>query len=227
MDALLYCFFNYMCFKFQMFLLVDKDKNGFISFREFVDMLIIFAKGKRCYLLKICPSILSPKWLVRIYLLSGPDIKTSTDNHVTEKIIQKGQSLKFSVIMADHLMTSGDPTNSIFLIPNTQFNSNNIPNTIKRMVKCMSRSNICLMFYKLWIINAGVSSRWQSGTGVWSMPVLYIMIILVASTKQISFIQMCGRNRTFLEFSLTETAGLPFQARRWGSKGQTVCCPVE
>ncbi|GFG34861.1 hypothetical protein Cfor_10393 [Coptotermes formosanus] len=29
----------------KMFLLVDKDKNGFISFREFVDMLIIFAKG--------------------------------------------------------------------------------------------------------------------------------------------------------------------------------------
>jgi hypothetical protein len=34
-------------FKFQMFSLVDKNKNGFISFREFVDMLIIFAKGKR------------------------------------------------------------------------------------------------------------------------------------------------------------------------------------
>jgi hypothetical protein len=48
MDALLYCFFIYVCFKFQMFLLVDKDKNGFISFREFVDMLIIFAKGKMC-----------------------------------------------------------------------------------------------------------------------------------------------------------------------------------
>jgi len=29
----------------KMFALVDKDKNGFISFREFVDMLIIFAKG--------------------------------------------------------------------------------------------------------------------------------------------------------------------------------------
>jgi hypothetical protein len=29
-----------------MFKLVDKDGNGFISFREFVDMLIIFAKGK-------------------------------------------------------------------------------------------------------------------------------------------------------------------------------------
>jgi len=48
MDALSYRFFNYVCFKFQMFSLVDKDKNGFISFREFVDMLIIFAKGKRC-----------------------------------------------------------------------------------------------------------------------------------------------------------------------------------
>jgi len=41
-----------MCFKFQMFTLVDKDKNGFISFREFVDMLIIFAKGKRCIFTK-------------------------------------------------------------------------------------------------------------------------------------------------------------------------------
>ncbi|PNF15893.1 Dual oxidase 2 [Cryptotermes secundus] len=29
----------------KMFSLVDKDRNGFISFREFVDMLIIFAKG--------------------------------------------------------------------------------------------------------------------------------------------------------------------------------------
>lgn len=29
----------------QIFNLVDKDKNGFISFREFVDMLVIFLKG--------------------------------------------------------------------------------------------------------------------------------------------------------------------------------------
>ena len=29
----------------QMFALVDKDKNGYISFREFLDMIIIFAKG--------------------------------------------------------------------------------------------------------------------------------------------------------------------------------------
>lgn len=29
----------------QIFDLVDKDKNGFISFREFVDMLVIFLKG--------------------------------------------------------------------------------------------------------------------------------------------------------------------------------------
>jgi len=29
----------------QIFYLVDKDKNGFISFREFVDMLVIFLKG--------------------------------------------------------------------------------------------------------------------------------------------------------------------------------------
>lgn len=29
----------------QMFKLVDKDNNGYISFREFLDMMIIFAKG--------------------------------------------------------------------------------------------------------------------------------------------------------------------------------------
>lgn len=29
----------------QIFTLVDKDRNGFISFREFVDMLVIFLKG--------------------------------------------------------------------------------------------------------------------------------------------------------------------------------------
>jgi len=29
----------------QIFNLVDKDRNGFISFREFVDMLVIFLKG--------------------------------------------------------------------------------------------------------------------------------------------------------------------------------------
>lgn len=29
----------------RMFHLIDKDKNGFISFREFVDLLIIFANG--------------------------------------------------------------------------------------------------------------------------------------------------------------------------------------
>lgn len=29
----------------QIFYLVDKDRNGFISFREFVDMLVIFLKG--------------------------------------------------------------------------------------------------------------------------------------------------------------------------------------
>ncbi|XP_046401150.1 dual oxidase 2-like [Ischnura elegans] len=32
-------------FVYKMFALVDKDKNGYISFREFVDILIIFAKG--------------------------------------------------------------------------------------------------------------------------------------------------------------------------------------
>lgn len=30
----------------QMFALVDSDKNGYISFREFLDMIVIFAKGK-------------------------------------------------------------------------------------------------------------------------------------------------------------------------------------
>lgn len=29
----------------QMFALVDKDENGYISFREFLDMITIFAKG--------------------------------------------------------------------------------------------------------------------------------------------------------------------------------------
>lgn len=29
----------------RMFLLIDKDRNGFISFREFTDLLVIFAKG--------------------------------------------------------------------------------------------------------------------------------------------------------------------------------------
>lgn len=28
-----------------MFILIDRDHNGFISFREFLDMLIIFSKG--------------------------------------------------------------------------------------------------------------------------------------------------------------------------------------
>ncbi|KAK4871803.1 hypothetical protein RN001_015927 [Aquatica leii] len=32
-------------FVFRMFHLIDKDKNGFVSFREFVDLLIIFAEG--------------------------------------------------------------------------------------------------------------------------------------------------------------------------------------
>nr|CAD7401821.1 unnamed protein product [Timema poppensis] len=36
---------NYDMHRRNMFSLVDKDKNGFISFREFVDMLVIFAKG--------------------------------------------------------------------------------------------------------------------------------------------------------------------------------------
>lgn len=30
----------------QMFQLADKDRNGYISFREFLDILFIFAKGK-------------------------------------------------------------------------------------------------------------------------------------------------------------------------------------
>lgn len=32
-------------FVVKMFELVDKDNNGYISFREFLDMLIIFAQG--------------------------------------------------------------------------------------------------------------------------------------------------------------------------------------
>lgn len=29
----------------QMFSLIDKDNNGYISFREFLDIMVIFAKG--------------------------------------------------------------------------------------------------------------------------------------------------------------------------------------
>lgn len=29
----------------RIFALIDKDKNGFVSFREFIDLLIIFADG--------------------------------------------------------------------------------------------------------------------------------------------------------------------------------------
>jgi dual oxidase len=29
-----------------MFKIVDKDDNGFISFREFLDMIVIFSKGR-------------------------------------------------------------------------------------------------------------------------------------------------------------------------------------
>ena len=29
----------------QMFDLVDKDRNGYLSFREFLDVIVIFAKG--------------------------------------------------------------------------------------------------------------------------------------------------------------------------------------
>lgn len=29
----------------QMFSLIDKDNNGYISFREFLDVMVIFAKG--------------------------------------------------------------------------------------------------------------------------------------------------------------------------------------
>ena len=30
----------------QMFAVVDMDKNGYISFREFLNMLVVFAKGR-------------------------------------------------------------------------------------------------------------------------------------------------------------------------------------
>lgn len=29
----------------QMFAVVDQDRNGYISFREFLDMMVVFAKG--------------------------------------------------------------------------------------------------------------------------------------------------------------------------------------
>jgi dual oxidase len=33
----------------QMFDLVDKDRNGYLSFREFLDVIVIFAKGTSFY----------------------------------------------------------------------------------------------------------------------------------------------------------------------------------
>lgn len=30
-----------------MFDLIDKDKNGLVSFREFLDMIVIFSKGEK------------------------------------------------------------------------------------------------------------------------------------------------------------------------------------
>lgn len=79
------------------------------------------------------------------------------------------------------------------------------------MVKYINRSNICLMCYKLWIINSEVSSTWQSGTGGWLILVLYITIILVASTKQIIFTQMCGRNERFRNSVLLEQVSYLFK----------------
>lgn len=37
----------------QMFSLIDKDNNGYISFREFLDVIIIFAKGSAEQKIKI------------------------------------------------------------------------------------------------------------------------------------------------------------------------------
>lgn len=31
-----------------MFTLADKDGNGYLSFQEFLDVMVIFMKGKRC-----------------------------------------------------------------------------------------------------------------------------------------------------------------------------------
>ena len=43
----------------QMFEVVDKDKNGYISFREFLDMIVIFYKGIFQYLQNTCTLPLS------------------------------------------------------------------------------------------------------------------------------------------------------------------------
>lgn len=43
-----------------MFSLADKDSNGYISFREFLDILVVFMKGGSwsCYCLHLLPSVL-------------------------------------------------------------------------------------------------------------------------------------------------------------------------
>jgi hypothetical protein len=43
----------------------------------------------------------------------------------------------------------------------------------------MSSSSICLMCYKLWIINSGVSSLWQYGTSGWIMLVMAHIISIL------------------------------------------------
>lgn len=37
----------------QMFALIDADGNGYISFREFLNVIVIFAKGKNMHFFKL------------------------------------------------------------------------------------------------------------------------------------------------------------------------------
>jgi hypothetical protein len=74
-----------------MFPLVDKDRNGFISFREFVDMLIIFAKGKSSIFNVNATIYTLLQQFVCTALYSGPRITISIHENVTNR----GHSVNF------------------------------------------------------------------------------------------------------------------------------------
>lgn len=57
----------------QMFSLIDKDNNGYISFREFLDVMIIFAKGNSQEKIKLMFDMydVNQVWIVSISILYG------------------------------------------------------------------------------------------------------------------------------------------------------------
>lgn len=57
-------------FVVRMFHLIDKDRNGFVSFREFVDLLIIFAEGDETKKAKL---------LFDMYDINGTEVLTISD----------------------------------------------------------------------------------------------------------------------------------------------------